>query len=297
MAATTELEFLPDQPSVVLDNVSMTYDVPTDEKLDLSEAPFGKRALRRLTGQQPTIKVEALKNVSLVANAGESIGIIGRNGSGKSTLMKLINGRVPPTSGAVYASSRPTLLGVSAALVPDLSGEQNIMLGCLAMGMSKAEVRSKYEEIVEISGLERSIHLPMKTYSSGMGSRLQFAISTAIDTEILLIDEALNTGDDQFKGRTKRKMDELRANAGCVFLVSHSLATIRQLCSRVIWLDDGEVITDGDPAYVTRWYKTHVEQLTNGDVGGARKTKARLMHQLPVPMIVDRQSGRRSVRE
>lgn len=297
MAATTELEFLPDQPSVVLDNVSMTYDVPTDEKLDLRGAPLSQRALRRLTGKQPTIKVEALKNVSLVANGGESIGIIGRNGSGKSTLMKLINGRVPPTSGAVYASSRPTLLGVSAALVPDLSGEQNIMLGCLAMGMSRAEVRSKYEEIVEISGLERSIHLPMKTYSSGMGSRLQFAISTAVDTEILLIDEALNTGDDQFRGRTKRKMDELRANAGCVFLVSHSLATIRQLCSRVIWLDDGEVITDGDPAYVTRWYKTHVEQLTNGDVAGARKTKARLMHQLPVPMIIDRQSGRRSLRE
>lgn len=296
MAATTELEFLADQPAVVLDRVGMTYDVPTDEKRDLSAEPITTRAIHRLTGKRPTVQVEALRNISLVVNRGESIGIIGRNGSGKSTLMKLINGRVPPTSGAIYASSRPTLLGVSAALVPDLSGEQNIMLGCLAMGMTKAEVRAKYEEIVDVSGLRKSIHLPMKTYSSGMGSRLQFAISTAVETEILLIDEALNTGDDQFKGRTKRKMDELRANAGCVFLVSHSLTTIRKLCSRVIWLDDGELVTDGDPAYVTRWYKNYVEQLTEGDLPGARKTRHRLMNQLPVPTIIDRQSGRRSVR-
>lgn len=296
MGATTEPDFYTEQPAVVIDDISMTYEVTTDEKQVARSKSFATRVAHRLAGGQPTVQVEALKNISLVVNHGESVGIIGRNGSGKSTLMKLINGRVPPTSGRIYASSKPTLLGVSAALVPDLSGEQNIMLGCLAMGLSTAEAREKYDEIVETSGLERSIHLPMRTYSAGMGSRLQFAISTAVDTEILLIDEALNTGDDQFKGRTKRKMDELRAKAGCVFLVSHSPSTIRQMCSRAIWLDDGELVTDGDPAYVTRWYRTYVDQLTKGDTSAARKTKHRLMHQLVVPQIVNRQSGRRSLK-
>lgn len=291
MVAMSELEIVLGQPAVVIDRVSMTYRVPSKEgkgSVAGKDAPDGSRARRRM------IDVHALKQISLVVDRGESVGIIGRNGSGKSTLMKLINGRVPPTSGAIYASARPTLLGVSAALVPDLTGRENIMLGCLAMGMSKAQIRQKYQAVVELSGLERSIDLPMKTYSSGMGSRLQFAIATAIDQEILLIDEALNTGDDQFKGRTKARMDELRAKAGCVFLVSHSEATIKELCTRVIWLDDGELLMDGDPHEVTKWYRTFIRHLTAGDRVAALKTRRRVMKSLTVPEVVPRQTGRRS---
>lgn len=286
----TELEIILERPAVVIDRVSMTYRVPSKEGKSATsgDTPDTQVGRRRL------VDVHALKELSLVVNRGESIGIIGRNGSGKSTLMKLINGRVPPTTGAIYASGRPTLLGVSAALVPDLTGRENIMLGCLAMGMSKTQIRSKYKEIVELAGLERSINLPMRTYSSGMGSRLQFAIATAIDQEILLIDEALNTGDDQFKGRTKKRMDELRANAGCVFLVSHSEATIKELCSRVIWLDDGDLLMDGDPQEVTKWYRTFIKHLTAGDRVAAMKTRRRVIRSLSIPEVVARESGRRS---
>ncbi|WP_052274344.1 ABC transporter ATP-binding protein [Arthrobacter sp. L77] len=289
---TSEVGVASREPLVVVDKVSMTYRVPTNESRAAGSSGL-LASLRRTVGSGPTVEVQALKDVSLVVGRGESVGIIGRNGSGKSTLMKLVNGRVPPTSGAVYSSSHPTLLGVSAALIPDISGQQNIVLGCLAMGMSKQDIGRKYEDIVELSGLGESIHRPMRTYSSGMGSRLQFAIATAVDPEVLLIDEALNTGDDQFKGRTKRRMNELRERAGCVFLVSHSLGTIRQLCTRVIWLDEGEVVTDGDPAYVTRWYRNYVEQLTAGDLSEGRKIKARLMRNRTMPRIVGQEPGRR----
>ncbi|MHA7271805.1 ABC transporter ATP-binding protein [Arthrobacter sp. TMT4-20] len=288
---TSEIEFVSEPPAVVVDNVSMAYRVPTTN----GSAGTGLvRSLRRSIGSGPTVDVHALKNISLVVGRGDSVGIIGRNGSGKSTLMKLINGRVPPTSGAIYASSRPTLLGVSAALVPDISGEQNIILGCLAMGMSRKDISTKYTSIVELSGLENSIHLPMRTYSSGMGSRLQFAIATAVDPEILLIDEALNTGDDQFKGRTKQRMDELLGKAGCVFLVSHSVGTIKEMCSRVIWMDEGELVMDGSPAEVIKWYTTFIKHLTGRDRVAAMKTKRRMMNDLVVPRLMARETGRRS---
>jgi teichoic acid transport system ATP-binding protein len=270
----------------------MTYEVPTTAQNAPSDRKRG--GMGRMLRRQPSVSVAALKDISLVASRGESIGIIGRNGSGKSTLMKLINGRVPPTSGAVYASSRPTLLGVSAALVPDLSGQENIVLGCLAMGMTRGEIKRKYEGIVAVSGLADSIRLPMRTYSSGMGARLQFAIATAVETEILLIDEALNTGDDQFKGHTKAKMDELRSKAGCVFLVSHSLETIRELCNRVLWLDEGQIVMDGEPDDVIKWYRTFTKYLAAGDRILALKTRRRMINNLKVPGVLPRESGRRS---
>ncbi|MBG6218708.1 teichoic acid transport system ATP-binding protein [Arthrobacter sp. CAN_A6] len=289
---TSEIGTAGEQQSVAVDNVSMIYRVPRGSSSTENPGIIG--SLRRTIGNNPTVDVQAVKNISLVVERGESVGIIGRNGSGKSTLMKLINGRVPPTSGAIYSSSQPTLLGVSAALIPDISGEQNILLGCLAMGMSKQEIARKYQSIVELSGLEKSIHLPMRTYSSGMGSRLQFAIATAVNTEILLIDEALNTGDDQFKDRTKQRMDELRSNAGCVLLVSHSVGTLREMCSRVIWLDEGELVMDGDPGEVTKWYRMFIKHLTARDRVAAMKTKRRMMNELVMPQLVTNTTGRRS---
>ncbi|WP_258069695.1 ABC transporter ATP-binding protein [Arthrobacter sp. SX1312] len=287
MAVTNEVSFALEQPVVVLDGVSMTYSVPTT-------AREGSDGARRVLQRQSSSIVIALSDVSLVARRGESIGIIGRNGSGKSTLMKLINGRVPPTTGAIYASSRPTLLGVSAALVPDLSGRDNIMLGCLAMGISRAEINRKFDDIVALSGLSDSIDRPIRTYSSGMGARLQFAIATAVEPEILLIDEALNTGDDQFKGQTKAKMDELRSKAGCVFLVSHSLGVIKELCSRVLWLDEGELVMDGRPEDVIKWYRIFTKHLAAGDRVLALKTKRRMVNELRIPAVQALESGRRS---
>lgn len=287
MAVTSERSLAPEQPVVVLDAVSMAYSVPMTGR----EVVSGSNRTHR---RQPRSIVTALNGISLVARRGESIGIIGRNGSGKSTLMKLINGRVPPTTGAIYASSRPTLLGVSAALLPDLSGRDNIMLGCLAMGMSRAEITRKFDDIVSLSGLSDAIDRPMRTYSSGMGARLQFAIATAVEPEILLIDEALNTGDDQFKGQTKAKMDELRSKAGCVFLVSHSLGVIKEMCSRVLWLDDGEIVMDGRPDEVIKWYRIFTKHLAAGDRVLALKTKRRMVSNLHVAAVNPLEPGRRS---
>jgi teichoic acid transport system ATP-binding protein len=274
MDADEQEIFIEGHPCVVVDGVQMRYRVASSEIAAKVETGSGPRFLRRAVRQSNMVTVRALNELSLVVERGESVGIIGRNGSGKSTLMKIISGQSKPTSGAVYASSTPIMLGVNAALVQDLSGDQNVILGCLAMGMSRAEADNKFDSIVELSGLEKSIHLPMKSYSSGMSSRLRFAIAAAVDPEILLVDEALNTGDAQFADRSKLRMDELRRQAGCVFLVSHSLETITDMCTRVIWLDKGDLIMDGDPATAINAYQEFTRHLSKGNNNSASKILA-----------------------
>ncbi|XAZ30788.1 ATP-binding cassette domain-containing protein [Paenarthrobacter ureafaciens] len=258
-------------PCVVVDRATMEYRVVTTDSDAVAQERRETSFFRRLTRRPNTVTVRALHELSLVVERGESVGIIGRNGSGKSTLMKLISGQIRPSSGAVFASSTPIMLGVNAALVGDLSGHQNVVLGCLAMGMSRREVKEKFTSIVELSGLRDSIYLPMKSYSSGMASRLRFAIAASIDPEILLVDEALNTGDAQFGDRSKRRMDQLREQAGCVFIVSHSLDTITSMCSRVVWLDMGHMIMDGDPEETVKTYQDFTGNLAKGQRHHSRK--------------------------
>lgn len=271
MDADDQAIYIDGHPCVVVDSVQMRYRVASSESVERPREGFRSRFLRSAVPKSSLVTVHALNEMSLVVERGESVGIIGRNGSGKSTLMKIISGQSKPTSGGVYASSTPIMLGVNAALVQDLSGDQNVILGCLAMGMSRAEADDKFDSIVELSGLEKSIHLPMKSYSSGMASRLRFAIAAAVDPEILLVDEALNTGDAQFADRSKLRMDELRAQAGCVFLVSHSLETISDMCTRVIWLDKGDLIMDGEPAAAIKAYQDFTRHLSKGNNNSASK--------------------------
>ena len=294
MAENSELNFVEGTPSVVIDKVSMTYKTTSRSKGE--DAPEGSswRLLRRKATKTTAVSVTALNELSLVVEHGESVGIIGRNGSGKSTLLKIVGGQIPPTSGAVYATSTPVMLGVNAALIPGLSGDQNIMLGCLAMGMTRQQIDQKYSSIVELSGLEESIHMPMKSYSAGMGSRLRFAIAAAIDPEILIIDEALNTGDAQFKDRTRKRMMELLEQAGTVFLVSHSMSTVLDLCNRAIWLDQGELLADGAPADVVKYYRLFTQRLADGDRVGALKIRRRMVNDLQVADVSDRNSLRRA---
>jgi teichoic acid transport system ATP-binding protein len=293
MAAVEETVFVDGSPCVVLDSVQMSYTVPTTAHVPAANLGVLSKAVRRLMGHQSTVQVHALNEVSLVVERGESVGIIGRNGSGKSTMMKLISGQERPSSGAVYASSSPIMLGVNAALVPDLSGDQNVVLGCLAMGMDRAVIDAKFEDIVELSGLAKAIHLPMKSYSSGMGSRLRFAIAAAVNPEILLVDEALNTGDAQFIDRSTARMAELRQNAGCVFIVSHSLKTIQSMCSRVIWLDYGDLIMDGDPQETAAAYKNFTDNLAKGNNQSAARIKDEARANLVATQVRPRISGRR----
>lgn len=279
-------------PCVVVQDVAMTYRVASTEAL--ADVRFRHmKILRKLSPLPNTVTVNALNELSLVVNRGESVGVIGRNGSGKSTLMKLISGQIRPTGGAIHASSTPIMLGVNAALVPTLSGDQNVVLGCLAMGMSREEIDERFDEIVEVSGLENSIHLPMKSYSSGMGSRLRFAIAACANPEILLVDEALNTGDAQFAARSKRRMDELRSKAGCVLLVSHSLSTIKSMTGRVVWLDKGDLIMDGDPKEVVKAYLAFTKHLSKGNNISAQKLRSDAIAGLEKFRVTDA-SGRRA---
>lgn len=238
--------------TVVVDQASLTYTVRSATQRNGSGGILQR--IKGLAGVSEQ-RVEALKPLSFVVRTGESVGVIGTNGSGKSTLMKLLTGHLPPTQGTIYATSTPIMLGVNAALVKQISGYDNITLGCLAMGMTRDQVQEKRDAVIELSGLDdRALRLPMKAYSSGMASRLQFAIATSMDPEILIIDEALNTGDAQFRDRTAARITELREQAGSVFLVSHSLPTIRDMTNRCIWIQKGELVMDGDPTEVTKTY-------------------------------------------
>jgi len=262
MTATQTVKAPVTDATVVVDNASLTYTVRGASK---NNGP--RSLLQRIKGVAGVSEqyVEALKPLSLVVRTGEAVGVIGTNGSGKSTLMKLLTGHLPPTQGAIYATSTPIMLGVNAALVKQISGYDNITLGCLAMGMTRKEVEEKRAGVIELSGLDdRALQLPMKAYSSGMASRLQFAIATSMDPEILIIDEALNTGDAQFRERTGARIDELRSQAGSVFLVSHSLPTIREMTNRCIWIQKGELVMDDDPAVVTKAYHGYTKRMAQG---------------------------------
>nr|WP_206345775.1 ABC transporter ATP-binding protein [Streptomyces thermoviolaceus] len=207
-------------------------------------------------------KVHAVRGVSFVAYRGEAIGLIGSNGSGKSTLLRAIAGLLPAEKGKVYTDGQPSLLGVNAALMNDLTGERNVILGGLAMGMSREEIKARYQEIVDFSGINDKgdfISLPMRTYSSGMAARLRFSIAAAKDHDVLMIDEALATGDRAFQKRSEARIRELRKQAGTVFLVSHNNKSIRDTCNRVLWLERGELRMDGPTDEVLKEY----EKFTN----------------------------------
>lgn len=239
------------QPVVIVDDLQVRYRVFAGGRAAAGAA--GRSGL--LTRARGVRTVHALKGVTFTAYENESIGVIGHNGSGKSTLMRAITGLTPPESGAVYAASRPNLLGIGAALLPDLSGENNILLGGLAMGFSKREVLRLRDEIVEFAGLEEFIDLPMRTYSSGMQAKLKFSIATAKQHEILIVDEALAVGDKAFRARSEARIREMRDAAGTIFLVSHSMGSIRSTCDRTLWIHGGKLRMDGPTAEVVDAYE------------------------------------------
>jgi teichoic acid transport system ATP-binding protein len=231
------------KPVVVVDDVQVIYKVfGTGKKARGVKDPQAKKTRMR--------EVHAVKGVSFVVYEGETIGIVGSNGSGKSSLMRAIAGLFPATKGAVYTLGKPTMLGVGAALLPNLSGERNIMLGGLALGFDKKEIAAASESIINFSGLKDFIDLPMRTYSQGMSARLRFSIAAAKKHDILIIDEALAVGDRQFRMKAEAKIREMRQEAGTVFLVSHNMKSIQDTCNRVIWLEKGELLMDGDPVQV-----------------------------------------------
>lgn len=236
--------------TVVAHRVSMRYRAPRTDR-----APR-RGLLGRISPRRSMVSVSAVRGVDLTVREGEFVGIIGRNGSGKSTLLRMLAGVEPPTSGSIYTSARPQLLGVSAALMSDLTGAENIKLGFLALGMTPDQADELLPQAAELSALGDAVDLPMRTYSSGMSSRLKFAISVMAQPKILMVDEALSTGDATFSKRSKAKMDELLENAGTVFMVNHAPRAIENVCSRVIWMEKGRIVMDGDTREVSATYRS-----------------------------------------
>ena len=216
--------------------------------------PLIRGALR---GQLPEARViEAVRGVTFDVAVGESVGVIGPNGSGKTRLLQATTGLLPLAGGQVLVRSTPAFLGVQAVLRPHLTGWRNIQLGLLAQGLDAAAARDRADGVAEFTGLGDFLDLRMETYSSGMRARLHFAVATALAPEILLIDEALAVGDREFRDKSAARLDEHRAAAGTVLLVSHNLAEIRRSCSRVIWLQEGLVAADGPTEDVLAAYET-----------------------------------------
>lgn len=257
--------------SVVAEDVHMSYTVRTSGSGSRSSL---SRAKNKLLGTGSKQTVHALRGVNFIARRGEFIGVIGSNGSGKSTLMRLIAGVERPDEGRILALRQPTLLGVNAALQASLSGAANVRLGCLAMGMTPEEADAVFDEVVELSALGDSIYRPMGSYSSGMGARLRFAIAVAARPSILLIDEALSTGDATFAKRSEAAMQQMLADAGTVFLVNHAAKVIQEMCTRAIWLHEGEVIMDGEADAVAERYRWWAWNLAKGEVETADRLLA-----------------------
>lgn len=220
---------------------------------------------RGLGSRKNRVAIEALKPLSFIARSGESIGVIGRNGSGKSTLFSLLAGNESPTQGEVLVRSEPTLLSVSAALQPHLTAPDNVRLGLLAKGILPKEVEQMKHEVAAWADIGTAIDRPLRTYSSGMAARLKFSIATAVKPDILLVDEALATGDSAFNARAEERMNSFLEQAGTVLLVTHSISTIRNQCTRAIWLHEGELIADGSSEEVTHFYRTWSKHLANQD--------------------------------
>ena len=256
---------------VVVDHVSVRYLTPSQSRETRTQASLARRVGAKVLGRNVRVPIHPVRDVSFVAYRGESIGVLGENGAGKSTLLRVISGFETPYRGQVYASDQPTLLGVNAALIPELTGRRNARLGCLAMGLSPEQAEELVPRILRFSGIGSAADRAMKTYSSGMQARLRFAIAASIRPEILLIDEALGTGDAAFKARADAVMEEIRSNAGTILMVSHAATTIEEMCTRAIWLHEGRLIADGPAKEVARAYRWWAWNKSKGEEETARE--------------------------
>ena len=240
----------PGVPAVKVQDVSITY------RTTFERVPTFKSAIVRFgRGERAVREVKAVQNVSFDVDQGATIGIIGANGAGKSTLMRAVAGILPPTSGRIEVHGRvSTLLSLGVGFNAMLSGRENVVLGGLAAGLSRKEIKERYEEVAEFAELGDFMEMPMRTYSSGMFQRLAFSVAVHMDPDILLIDEALSAGDASFKTKAAAKMQELVTNSRTMFLVSHAMASVRELCNDCIWLHKGKVMMRGEPNEVIAAY-------------------------------------------
>lgn len=210
--------------------------------------------------------VEALRNISFDVGRGEAFGVIGRNGSGKSTLLKLISGILKPTTGKVLVDGRVSaLIELGAGFHPEISGRENIYINGIMLGLSRREIDERFERIVQFADIGQYLDQPVKTYSSGMYVRLGFAVAVHVDPDILLIDEVLAVGDEEFSQKCVAKIQEMKFRGVTLLMVTHQLDLVRNLCDRALWLDGQEMAALGDPVRVVDEYLQAVSGVVRAD--------------------------------
>ena len=226
-----------------------------DSLRDVLPALTGKLIERRRRGAPSPREFWALKDISFSVARGEAVGIIGHNGAGKSTILKLLSRLIKPTNGTIETyGSLSALIEVGAGFHPDLTGRENIYLNGAILGLSRAEVTRKFDQIVEFSGLAEFLDTPVKRYSTGMYARLGFSVAAHVDSEILIVDEVLSVGDYMFQKRCLERMRDIVAQGSATVFVSHNLDAVATFCNRAILLDHGRVVEEGEPQEVIEAY-------------------------------------------
>ena len=233
------------------------HDLSITYRTTFERTPTFKSAIVRLgRGERVVKEIHALNDVSFQINHGTVLGVLGANGAGKSTLLRALAGILPPTRGRIEVNGRvSTLLALGVGFNAQLTGRENVVLGGLAAGLNRDQIVKRYEDISDFAELGEFMDMPMRTYSSGMYARLAFSVAVHMDPDILLVDEALSTGDAKFKRKATNKMKEICANARTLVLVSHGMASIREMCTEAIWLDKGRILQRGDPDEVITAYE------------------------------------------
>lgn len=243
--------------AIDIDRVSKSFRKYTNREIATIKDLFVMGIFRKDTFETETFW--ALRDVSFNIENGKMIGIIGSNGSGKSTLLKLLAGIMGPTSGSIRVKGRVSaLIELGAGFHPELSGRENIFINGIILGLSKKEIKDRFDGIVKFAGLEDFIDSPVKTYSSGMYMRLGFAIAINVDPDILLIDEILAVGDEEFQHKCLNKINEFKRKGKTLVFVSHDLGSIERLCDEVVWIEDGVLKARGLPRMVIDSYTGYV---------------------------------------
>jgi lipopolysaccharide transport system ATP-binding protein len=259
-------------PAIRCDNLSKSYPIYASPRQRLRDLfRWGKRPAQR--------EFEALKGVSFEVERGTIFGIVGENGAGKSTLLQLIAGILQPSSGTLQRSGRVSaLLELGSGFNPEFTGRDNVFLNASILGLTRAEIDSRYQDILDFAEIGDFISRPVKTYSSGMMMRLAFAVAINVSPEILLVDEALAVGDIYFRQRCMRKIHDMQRSGVTILYVTHSVSDVKSLANKAIWLANGQVAEFGDPDYVVKRYQAF---MVNKDVDYLRH------HRQPVPAVVE----------
>jgi len=233
--------------SIRLDRVSVSFPIYDAKSRSIKKRVLVAAGRGRIgTSEANHVVIRALDGVSVKIEHGDRVGLIGRNGAGKTTLLRVMAGIYEPPSGTVEVEGRVApLFDIGMGMDPESSGYENILLRGLFLGLRKAEIRAKVDEIADFTELGEFLEMPLRTYSAGMFARLAFAISTSIDPEILLLDEGIGAGDEAFLEKAKQRLDALINRARILVLASHSDELVRKLCNRAILMENGRVVTSG----------------------------------------------------